>query len=352
MERDTLAQYPTLSDVQRIQAKAQAKANLMARLGGEPRFEDFVRHSHKQFGSGAELIGFALAVIVLGAAFVISAVHVYGVGRETYLEGNTDVRTAVLMGAAFVVLAEASVLALSVLPTLWSTPPSVTRMMYAGILASAFIATVGNIDATIFYSSSPFHWIVAWWSSLATAPNRWALATLPPFLTVLVGLGLKYQLLTRSRERNVARQAYSAALADWQQTVARLDEHPEWRLTWFNALWDEWCRGRARDVLARIDRPTKVAIVLREMEDEAQLLRELNALQFNAYASYSVNTAASQGKSKKQMVLDYLREHPDAASGDQAELAAMLSHMLNIQVSQSTVSRALAEFSANGRDAI
>lgn len=335
MERsaEDLSHYAMLTDAQRIRAKAQAKANLMARMGGEPRFEDFVRHSHKQFGGGAELIGFALAVIVLGAAFVISAVHVYGVGRETYLEGNTDVRTAVLMGAAFVVLAEASVLALSVLPTLWSTPPGVTRMMYAGILASAFIATVGNIDATIFYSSSPFHWIRAWWSSLATAPNRWALATLPPFLTVLVGLGLKYQLLTRSRERNAARQEYSAALETWQKTVARIEEHPEWRLAWFNALWDEWCRGRSRDVLARIDRPTKVAIVLREMQDEAQLMRELNALQFSEIAGANAASKRAPGRTNREVVEEFYRTNPGAIQMQQREIAEILG------ISESAVSR-------------
>jgi hypothetical protein len=340
-----LSQYPTLTDNQRIQAREQAHDNLVRKLGGEPRLEDFERHVHKPFGARAEPVGMLLAIIVLAAAFIISAVHVYGVGYRTYLEGSQNDRTAILIGVAFVILAESSVLALSVLPTLWATPNAVTNWMRVGVLASAFIATIGNIDATIFYSAQPFNWIKAWWSTLATAPNEWALATLPPFLTVLVGMGLKYQILSHNRQRQEAKEAHRQALDEWRQTIDTLEEHPRWRLTWFNALWDEWRKNKPTPLLESIDRETRLAIVLREMEDEARLSRELNSLEFSTNAA---KASAWTGKNKQEIVREFLEDHPEFIHADQSELAAIILNATGIRISQSTVSRGMMAAHTNG----
>ena len=342
---EQIADYPTLSDSQRIQAREQAKRNLAARLGGEPRFDDFVHRTHNTFGKGAQRFGFGFAIVVLAAAFSISALHIYSVGHGVYLEGNADGYAAILVGVALVVLAEASMIALSILPTLWDTPLGVTRLMYAGVIASAFIATIGNIDATIFYTSTPFNWISSWWVSLATAPDQWMVATLPPFLTVLVGTGLKYRLLTTSRNRAEARDAYHEALDEWEALLDAIEDHKQWRLFWFNALWDIWRRGKSQQYLSQIDDDTKKSIVLREMSYEAQLERDLNALEFGVNAT---NAGAFQGKSKKEAVLEWLRSNPEQAERDQTELAATISNATGMQVSQSTVSRAVGAFSKNG----
>lgn len=342
---EQIAHYPTLTDAQRQRAREQARTNLARRLGGEPRYSDFVRQTHSRYGPWAERLGLAVAAVVLLAAFTISAIHVYGVGFSTYFEDSGDARTAAIIGFSLVVLAEASVIALSVIPTLWNTPRNVTYMMHAGIVASAFIATVGNIDATILYSARPFDWLKAWWVSLATAPASWMLATLPPFLTVLVGMGLKYRLLTSSEIRKAAGDAYRAALDDWTALMTNIEDHKQWRVFWFNALWDEWVRVNGARIQATIDDDTKLAIVLREMEAEDRIARILNAGGTRVNAA---NAAEYEGKSKKEIALDYLRNNPELARDDQTNIAAIITNATGIQISQSTVSRALSAFSQNG----
>lgn len=341
----TIAPYPTLTDAQRQRARERARRNLAVRLGGEPQYSDFVRQTHSRYGAWAERLGLVVAAIVLIAAFTISAIHVFGVGYDTYLASSNDAKTATIIGVALVVLAEASVLALSVLPTLWNTPPRVTHMMQAGVVASAFIATVGNIDATILYTSTPFHWLRAWWSSLATSPADWMLATLPPFLTVLVGMGLKYRLLTSSEIRKSASDAYRAALDDWNSLMANIEDHKQWRVFWFNALWDEWMRVNGARAQVAIDDDTKLEIVLREMESEDRIARILNA---GGMRQNAMNSGEYEGKSKKEIALDYLRSNPELARDDQTNIAAIITNATGIQISQSTVSRALSAFSENG----
>jgi len=340
--------FPTLTDAQRVQARQQAHRALGARVGREPVLSDFERTRHSRYGKAAGRIGTALAVTVLAAAFAISSVHVYTVGRQTYLETGGASLTASVIGIALVILAEASVLALSMLPTLWETGRRVTALMYMGMVASAFIAAVGNIDATILYTAGPFDWLTAWASSIATAPTRFILATLPPTITVLVGMGLKYWLLSSSRSRNEAVILYEQAYSDFQNTVSHIEDHADWRVTWGAALWDVW-RRECGEYLAAVDDDLKLQIILREMSAEDRLRAALNS------GAYSVNMrlnaggfGASVGKPKKHLVLDYLKDHPEAAGVDQTELAAMLSGMLNMQISQSTVSRAVQQFSSNG----
>lgn len=342
---EQIAHYPTLTDAQRQRARDRARQNLAARLGGEPRYSDFVRQTHSRYGVWAERLGLMVAGVVLIAAFTISAIHVFGVGYDTYFASSNDARTAAIIGVALVVLAEASVIALSVLPTLWNTPPRVTHMMQAGVVASAFIATVGNIDATILYTSTPFHWLRAWWSSLATSPADWMLATLPPFLTVLVGMGLKYRLLTSSEIRKSAGDAYHAALDDWNAMMTNIEDHKQWRVFWFNALWDEWVRVNGARVQFALDDDTKLAIVLREMESEDRIARILNA---GGMRRNAANATEYEGKSKKDVALDYLRNNPELARDDQTNIAAIITNATGIQISQSTVSRALSAFSENG----
>lgn len=344
MERtyEQISHLPTLTDSQRQRARDRARQTLSARLGGEPQYSDFVRQTHSRYGPWAERLGLAVAAVVLLAAFTISAIHVYGVGFSTYFEDSGDARTAAIIGFSLVVLAEASVIALSVIPTLWNTPRNVTYMMHAGIVASAFIATVGNIDATILYSARPFDWLKAWWASLATAPANWMLATLPPFLTVLVGMGLKYRLLTSSEIRKAAGDAYRAALDDWTALMTNIEDHKQWRVFWFNALWDEWVRVNGARIQATIDDDTKLAIVLREMEAEDRIERILNRGARGAIAGKLQGKSDETPLGSRDDVITFLRETPDAESLTGKEIAEITG------ASEATVSRARRAFSSNG----
>lgn len=340
---EQVAHYPMLRDEQRIEARRQARENLMARLGGEPQFEDFERKHVSRFGPGINRGAFAFAVLVLGAAFIISAVHIFSTGYEAYNAGHSSQVWASIIGGAFVVLAEASIIALSIIPPVWETPPSVTRSMYLGIAGSAFIATIGNIDATIIYTSTPFDWVKAWAMALSKQPAQWALATLPPMLTVLVGMGLKYYVLTRSHERQEAKVNHEKAMREWRTIVDNLEVHENWIASWANALWDAWCYKKRRDVLAEIPIEDKRLIVQREMEADLWFEREFTGMQQN-----SGRMQQNSDMPAKARVVLFLRENPEIAEqlGDgsmqQSEVASMLG------VSQASVSRGLTAYSQNG----
>ena len=125
--QDSLSEYPTLRDDQRIAARKQARTNLIAKLGGAPQFADYERQQVTKYGPTTNRIATITAALVLLAAFVISAVHIYSTGRGVYLDGaESNQVVALIMGAALVVLAESAILALSVLPEVWNTPPRVT----------------------------------------------------------------------------------------------------------------------------------------------------------------------------------------------------------------------------------
>jgi hypothetical protein len=261
-----LSHYPTLRDDQRIAAKQQARDNLIAQWGGEPQFATYERRIVSKFGQNADRNGLIFLVGVFLAAFLISAVHIFTVGYQTFLESGSSDLVAVGVGGAFVFLAELAIIAFSYVTTVWDMPRAVKISMYAGIAGSAFIATIGNINAVILYKDAPFDWVVAWWRALATAPNEWALATLPPFLTVLVGMGIKYRLLNESRQRHDAQTLFDKAVSEWEFKVAHLEQHTEWKERYAHALWDTWRKGKRRDLLSAITPDLRNQIVWREMD--------------------------------------------------------------------------------------
>lgn len=339
MERqfEQVSDYPMLKEEQRIEARKVARENLLAKLGGAPRFEDFERKRISRFGPSVERLALYTVALVLFAAFLISAVHIYTTGRETYLEGHSEKTVALIIGAAFVVLAESSILALSLIPTIWETPKPVTRSMYAGIAGSAFIATIGNIDATIIYQSTPFDWVSSWFMALMRDPASWAMATLPPVLTVLVGQGLKYYALSRSRERFEAKSAYEDAVRKWSKVVDEIETQSNWRQTWANALWDAWAFRKRRDVLALISVEEKRLIVLREMQADEWF----EMPQFQEISEIAGNSQKEQ-KVSQQDVIDFLLSNDWAESASGIEIAEATG------ASEATVSRARRAFSRNG----
>jgi len=334
-----------LPEALRIAARGKARENLIAKLGGEPQFEQFEKRVHSRFGSWPEGIALAALILVLAAAFIISAVHIYGVGKQTYLRGNGDEWVAIIMGAALVVLAESAILALSIVPTLWETPWNVTWGMYAGIAGAAFVAAIGNIDATIFYNSSPFNWIESWWEALASTPARWTIATLPPFMTVLVGLALKYLFLSKSRTRHEAKIAYEAAMQQWQQTTAQLEEHADWRETYAWALWDTWRSKRAK-LAAQLTPEERQAVVLREMQADAFFSES-----YTENSSEKQPRQATETVTPRQRVLGYLREHPEVAEQLKRNERTQADLGLELGAHQTAVHRAFQDYkSSNGHE--
>lgn len=317
-----VGKYPTLRDDQRIEARHKARVNLMAKLGGEPRLEDFERRRWSPFGTRIELLTLLGLIVVFLSALWVSSGHIYRVF------GNNP---------AMVVLAESTILALTMVPTVWNTPRYVTAMMYAGVLGAAMIAAVGNIDAEIVYTSSPLNWITRWWSTLGTAPKQWTAATVPPVTTVLVGQALKYYALSRSKGRHEAKLKYDHAMDAWQQKTDTLEQHSDWLQTYAAALWDAWRYGKRREVVQAITLDEQRAIVRREMDAERWFVSaDQPEIHRNSVKARSDETPP------REIVLKYLKDNPADVEMNQAELASILG------VSAPTVNRAIRDFRSNG----
>ena len=320
-----VSQYPQLREEQRITARQQARANLLAKLGGEPQYQDFEKHHWSRFGVGWERATLLFLIIVFLSALWVSSGHIYRVFDDSF---------------AMVILAESTILALSLVPTVWNTPRPVTVSMYVGVLGAAFIAAVGNIDAEIIYTSSPLNWLGRWWGTLATAPKQWTAATVPPMITVLVGQGLKYYALSRSEDRREAKTHYDQAMIEWRETVRTLEQHPDWLNTYAWALWDTWRKGKRQELISGISKDERSAIVLREVEADQILPEKVSEIAENSVRR--VKTSSENNNHAVRRVIEYLDEDPARFQLSGAEISEIL------QVSEPSVSRGKKKFSENG----
>jgi hypothetical protein len=322
---DQLPKLPVLKAEQRLAAKQQAREFLLTKLGGEPQIADFERQQWSRFGARINAFTLMSLIVVFASALIVSSGHIYRVF------GNNP---------AMVILSESTILALSLVPTVWNTPRYVSAMMYAGVLGAALIAAVGNIDAEILYTSSPLNWLARWMSTFATAPKQWTAATVPPVITVLVGQALKYYALDRSASRHEAKRQYDDTLAEWKQTVATLEQRGDWGQAWADALWDTWRKGKKHELLAVISVELQVAIVRREMQAEQWFQGDFHGNSVKARESKS--TESNSSVSPREKVISYLKDNGGEVGMEQQELAEFLG------VSPATVSRAVKEFSSNG----
>jgi len=339
MEID-IGKYPTLRDDQRIEARQRARGNLLLKLGGEPQLEHYISRQWSRFGKTWDVVTLAACILVLLAAFGISAQHIFKTGERITLAGGSGENTALTVGAFLVVLAEASILALSLAPTVWCASKGVTRAMYIGVACASLIATVGNLDAVLLYSSTPFDWVSEWVKSLATAPGQWILATLPPLMTVLVGLGLKSYALKQSEGRETARVQYVADMKNWNSIVDRLEDHAEWRNTYAWAIWDIWRKNKRREVLIEISDQERQAIVAREMAADRFFNEEI------AEISEIQRKTTENNNHAVRRVVEYLDEDPSRFQLSGAEISEIL------QVSEPSVSRGKKLVAKNGYHSI
>lgn len=340
---DEVKQYPMLREDQRIEARQKARANLLARLGGEPRFEDYERKQHSRFSpSMAAFVNRAMWGL-LTAAFILSAIHIYFAASDAYGLGIKSPILRALGGVMFVVVAEIAAILFFTTPAVYEeTVSGLTRWLsYMAGLTAGFVAIVFNIAVAIDYQSTPFDWLIAWIGSIATHPELFFVATVPPAFVLVVGQLQKTRILAENARRYSATIAHDAALAEWNTTLADIESHHDWSQAWASALWDVWAFRKRREVLADITPEEKRAIVQREMQAD-------DWWNSGEFRPNSDRIQPNSSVSAKQRVIDYLRQNPELATslndGDiqQSEVAAQLG------VSQASVSRGVTAYMNNG----
>lgn len=328
---EQVAHYPALREDQRIAARQRARENLIAMLGGEPQFEDFERKQHSRFSPGmARFVNRAMWGL-LSAAFVLSAIHIYFAASDAYGLGIKSPLLRAVGGVMFVVVAEIAAILFFTTPAVYEeTINGLTRWLsYGAGIAASFVAIVFNIAVAIDYQDTPFDWLLAWLGSIATHPELFFVATIPPTFVLVVGQLQKTRILAENERRYAAARAYEEAMDQWKTILSTLENHPQWSQAWANALWDAWCFRKRREVLASITTDEKRAIVAREMEAEQwwipggfQMESVRNPAEREKAAM--VTMSKSDEKSIKEQVRDALREHPELLKMPRVEAAQAL----------------------------
>ena len=130
------------------------------------------------------------------------------------------------------------------------------------------------------------------------------------------------------------------ALARWQQTVEHLEQHPDWRQTWANALWDTWCYRKQKAVINDIPLDVRRALVQREMAADQWFGVLSPQYENNTTENTPDNTAENTALDKLKI---HLVQHPEDGDLSYRKLADAA------QVSINTVQRFRQTQSGNGR---
>lgn len=231
-----------LTQEERMQAMQNAKDSLRRSFGDAPKYEQYAMQYASKHPAGVRRTVTVLCIIVLSAAFALSAMRLYYIGSETFGASIPDAHSMVIAGIATVLLAEAAQLVSTLALAMFGETRSARYILYATASGATCIALVGNAQVAL-----PGH-----------ASNAFAYldAFVPPLLVIGIGHILKYQWLHSIEQKHEINQKYDHALEQWQGRVnADALKHEDWMTFYANALRDELRRVNARIPAARAALP-------------------------------------------------------------------------------------------------
>lgn len=333
---DSLANYPTLTDAQRIQAREVAHANLIARYARrKPRRSDFDDHTAARYPRAFTLlIGLMLVLVALAAGW-ISGVRLYFAGKAYALATIHDYVLSVAIGLATVLAAELLVILATVAGQVYLRGRKQVISLIP-VIVGMVVAFVGN-------------WTV---TQPATA---WGLVEtlFPPVAVLSVAFFFEITLLPDLERRQANEVAFQQARARYDTIHLAPESHPRWLDMHGKALWETWREAFA----ARFD---MVAI-----PQEVRRLIAHRELSFDHFFDESLPGTASHDRQDridtshlpdvppdvkalpgKRRVKAYLTRYPGVMDEDKAVLADKLD------VSGRTVYRGFDLVANNGKTGV
>ena len=285
-----------LTQIQRDEALHRARLRLIGsepEPGREPEIGDFERRGSGRYPPGVMRVIRGLAVVMLLAAFVPSAIRLHQIGKEVFGQSVTDAMSTAVAALSIVLSAEIGQvifsLAAAVLPEREKDLTQRRRdakeekeqrrleWQRVGLLAGALICTLialaGNGE------------VVRPWAAPAGL-FIWLETFAPPVLVLITAQVLKTQMLHSIEDRHGAHLAYERARADWnadyderlrawQDRYAHADEDAQWMKYAANALRDA-LRGANRRSYAVVRALTDEdwrGLIQREMQAEQWYVR-------------------------------------------------------------------------------
>jgi len=271
-----LAVFRSLTEAERLQARRDARKNLLARLGSEPSREQFSAAEYSAYPRWLMALIVLLLVLLLVATNGVSALRIYAATKAHFLEtlpGHE--RWAEFAAFSAPLMAE---IAMTVMHMAAAVLLERAQKRWAYLLAALAVAFAFIANATVTVP------VVAELTTLKPAPAFVLLeAVTPPLFAVGVAWLLGHVALAAVASRHAAAQAYDKALAEWRALVADIEEHPDFQRAYMLALWERIERAnqrrkQARAALAQADADSpqalaslKLALVRRELEADMWL---------------------------------------------------------------------------------
>jgi len=275
------------------------------RLIGEPKRADFDNKTVSKYPPKLRLAITVLCFIVLGAAFLPSAIRLNYIGTHTFSETINDPFSPGIAGLAVVVLAEVgqviSTLASVVLPT----DKFGKRLLIGAAGLSTFIALIGNYEV-----SKP-------WNAIGLFP--WLEALAPPIMVIVMSWVLKSQFLEELARRQADHTAYDLARSQWLNLYE--EAHGKWQIRYDNPisdpLWQPRYANTLREMLWAVNSKIRDGKLLMQKLDQSgwvmMIQRELKAEQWYTDIVFEqerleAETKDQQIQAEQQKALELVRE--------------------------------------------
>lgn len=230
-----------------------------------PELNAFVRTTQSKYPAWVSNTVTGLSLVMVGAAFIPSAIRLHAIALATNLTATQHVQSAYVSALCTVLLAETGQIAFSV-SAAFAKSRLAKVALNAGSIICLAIALSGNASAmgTLALGS-----VIAFLETFA-----------PPILVVITANILKSQFLNAIAEREAAHVAFIAAHSQWTQTEQQ--QRDAWQYIYDHAethsQWEKALVNALRDALRSANRQSKA--VLRELTTQdwiALVVRERNA---------------------------------------------------------------------------
>ena len=242
--QDILTTFRSLTEAERLQAHDDARRNLLARLGGEPRRDDYRAAEYSEYPRWLMALIVVLLVALLVATNGVSALRIYAATKDHFLStlpGHNNWAEFAAFSAPL--MAE---IAMTVMHMAAAVLLSQAQRRWAYLLAALAVAFAFIANATVTVP------VVAELGTLKAAPFFVLLeAVVPPLFAVGVAWLLGHVALAAVSSRHAAAQAYRKSRAEWLAQVADIEQHADWQRAYMLALWERIARANGRRKTAR-----------------------------------------------------------------------------------------------------
>lgn len=249
---------PRLTESDRLAAREQARAYVIARHGRKPERDQFDEFQSAEYPRYITWVVTALALMLITAFGLLSAMRLYHIGSHTFEETIANSSSATAAGVTIVLGAETGAILFTLLAGVLAanlTREKRTFFTLAGICTT--IAIVGNMEQALGSG---------WWNVLEQ-PFATIEAAAPPIIVLGGAYGIKRIWLDDIARHHANERAYQEALANWKQATANPEGEPDWNKMYATALREVYIERYGRRAQVKLlDRAQWSQVVHREMQ--------------------------------------------------------------------------------------